>query len=78
MVAEMVCPACGTGVSGHFDLPLLSRLTDKEQEFVLGFVLSSGSLKEIAGKLGVSYPTVRNMLDDIIEKLKTVSDESVQ
>jgi hypothetical protein len=30
----------------------------------------SGSLKDMANKLKVSYPTVRNKLDDLIEKIK--------
>jgi hypothetical protein len=33
-------------------------------------VKASGSLKEMAGILKVSYPTVRNRLDDVISKLK--------
>ncbi|WP_196069634.1 DUF2089 family protein, partial [Bacteroides thetaiotaomicron] len=43
--------------------------SEKEQQFVLDFVKSSGSLKDMAKNIGVSYPTVRNMLDDIIDKL---------
>jgi hypothetical protein len=34
------------------------------------FVLASGSLKEIAEKTGVSYPTVRSRLDKVIEVLR--------
>lgn len=56
-------------VCGNFELPLLARLSEKEQQFVLDFVKSSGSLKDMAKNIGVSYPTVRNMLDDIIDKL---------
>ena len=44
-------------------------MSEKEQQFVLDFVKSSGSLKDMAKNIGVSYPTVRNMLDDIIDKL---------
>ena len=36
---------------------------------VCDFVKSSGSLKDMAKSMGVSYPTVRNILDDLIEKL---------
>jgi len=49
----------------------LLSLTEEEQNFVLEFFLSSGSLKEMAQKMGNSYPTVRNKLDDMIEKIKT-------
>jgi hypothetical protein len=51
-------------------LPVLAQLSKEDQEFALQFILFSGSLKDMANKMGVSYPTVRNRLDDLIEKLK--------
>ena len=71
-VANMVCDQCGTDVSGVFDLPVLTRLTEEEQRFMLEFVKASGSLKDMAKQMGVSYPTVRNYLDDLIEKLNNM------
>lgn len=69
-VSQLSCTSCETTVSGNYLLPTFLRLTAEEQSFVLAFILSGGSLKEMASKLGKSYPTVRNLLDDIIEKLK--------
>ncbi len=68
-VTQLGCPACKTLISGNFPLPELLTLNCDEQQFVLDFVRSSGSLKLMAQNLKLSYPTVRNMLDDIIEKL---------
>lgn len=68
-VGRLFCEECNTEVCGNFELPLLARLTEKEQQFVLDFVKSSGSLKDMAKNIGVSYPTVRNILDDLIDKL---------
>lgn len=65
-VAQLKCSHCETSVNGNFALPLFLRLTPKEQEFILDFFLSSGSLKEMAAQQGISYPTVRNQLDDMI------------
>lgn len=73
-VAKMVCDQCGTEVSGVFDLPVLTRLTEEEQRFILEFVKASGSLKDMAKQMGVSYPTVRNYLDDLIEKLNKMEE----
>jgi hypothetical protein len=42
----------------------------EDQSFILEFIKSSGSLKEMARLLRLSYPTVRNRLDEIIERLK--------
>ncbi|MFP5438705.1 MAG: DUF2089 family protein [Bacteroidia bacterium] len=69
-VAQLACPECSTQVSGTFGLPALARLTEDEQEFIIQFVISGGSLKEMAAFTGVSYPTVRNRLDDLIQKIK--------
>ena len=63
------CEACETVVSGKFELPVLARISAEDQHFILDFIKSSGSLKEMAQKLNLSYPTVRNMLDDLILKL---------
>ena len=48
----------------------LADLDDEDLSFVKKFILASGSLKEIAGLYGVSYPTVRLRLDRLIQKIK--------
>lgn len=63
------CSSCQTSINGMFELPLFLKLDQREQDFVIEFVLSSGSLKIMAQKLKLSYPTVRNMLDDLIQKI---------
>lgn len=68
-VGKLYCSGCHTEVSGSFVLPQLARLNEKEQQFALDFLKSGGSLKEMARSMGLSYPTVRNLLDDLIEKL---------
>jgi hypothetical protein len=72
-VSRLFCDECRTEVSGTFDLPLLARLDEKEQAFVIDFVKSSGSLKDMAKSMGISYPTVRNFLDELIDKLNKMN-----
>ncbi len=67
-----MCPECGTAVQGDYLLPALSRLGSEDQQFALAFILRSGSLKEMARLYGVSYPTVRNRLDDLIARLGAI------
>lgn len=69
-VKSLICGNCATEVSGEFELPLLASLPPDNQAFILDFVKSSGSLKLMAEKLKLSYPTVRNMLDDIIRRIE--------
>lgn len=71
-VARLACPECGTTVQGDYLLPALSRLGSEDQQFALAFILRSGSLKEMAKLYGVSYPTVRNRLDDLIARLSAI------
>lgn len=56
---------------GSSPLPVwLAELDDEDREFVRRFVLTSGSLKELADLYGVSYPTIRGRLNQVIEKVK--------
>ena len=64
------CDNCETEVSGLYDLPVLALLSSEDQQFILRFVINSGSLKEMSSELKLSYPTVRNMLNEIITKIK--------
>lgn len=75
-VSQLSCAHCGTSVTGNYALPVLLRLSEEERQFMLDFFLCSGSLKELAVRMGNSYPTVRNKLDDIIAKIGQMNDES--
>lgn len=48
----------------------MADLEDEDLSFIKRFVLASGSLKEMAGVYGVSYPTVRLRLDRLIQKIR--------
>jgi len=65
------CESCQTEVTGLYDLPVLALLPENDQQFILRFVKNSGSLKDMASQLKLSYPTVRNMLNEIITKIET-------
>lgn len=66
---RLACRSCGTALEGQFEIPALLQLPPDDLAFVSAFVRSSGSLKAVAAQLGVSYPTVRNRLDEILQKL---------
>ncbi|MCI8436238.1 MAG: DUF2089 domain-containing protein [Lawsonibacter sp.] len=48
----------------------MAGLEEEEVAFIRKFILASGSLKEVAGQYGVTYPTVRLRLDRLIQKIK--------
>ncbi|NCT17499.1 MAG: DUF2089 domain-containing protein [Flavobacteriia bacterium] len=76
-VAQLKCEHCNTSVGGNFALPIFLKLHQEEQDFMMQFFMTSGSLKEMAKQMGNSYPTIRNKLDDIIEKLRTLKEENL-
>ncbi len=51
------------------------NLDTEDLNFIKRFILASGSLKEMAGQYGVSYPTVRLRLDRLIQKIQ-IFDEN--
>ena len=69
-VKSLICPQCDTEIQGQYQLPTLASLNGDDQAFILEFMKASGSLKEMAKLLHLSYPTVRNRLDEIIERVK--------
>ena len=73
-IKTMQCEGCDTRIEGLYDLPLIMRLPDEDVRFVEDFVLCSGSLKEMAKTMGLSYPSVRNRLDDIIERMNNLKN----
>ena len=70
-VKSLHCAECDTTISGQFEVHPILRLSVEEQQFVMAFIRCSGSLKQMAADMGLSYPTVRNILDDIISKLQS-------
>ncbi|MFR9071409.1 MAG: DUF2089 family protein [Paraclostridium sp.] len=48
----------------------IENLDEEDINFIKKFILSSGSLKEVATLYGVTYPTVRLRLDKLIQKIK--------
>ena len=48
----------------------MAGLEEEDVTFIKRFVLSSGSLKDMARQYEVTYPTVRLRLDRLIQKIQ--------
>jgi len=53
----------------------IDLLSEEDLAFMKRFLLTSGSLKELAAAYGVTYPTVRLRLDRLIEKVKVIDSQ---
>ncbi len=67
---KIECSDCLTTFDGKFDIPVLLKLSEENLKFILDFVKCSGSLKEMAKQQGVSYPTLRNRLNELIDEVE--------
>lgn len=68
-VERMVCRGCGLAVEGAVEISALGQLDLDDQVFVTAFVRGHGSIKRMEALFGISYPTVKNRLNRIVQKL---------
>ena len=66
IVTELSCPDCDTVIKGRFTLGRLALLSPEQLEFVEVFLRCDGKIKRVEIELGISYPTVRSRLNEII------------
>lgn len=70
IVTNLACESCDLSVKGRFAVATpFSALPAEQVDFILTFLAARGSIKEVEKRLGISYPTVRNRLDAVIEAL---------
>ncbi|HKM17049.1 MAG TPA: DUF2089 domain-containing protein [Limnochordia bacterium] len=68
-IIKLHCKSCDTTLAGRFAPCKFCQLTTEQQQFVEVFLASRGNIKEVERLLGMSYPTVRSRLDQVIESL---------
>ncbi len=74
-VVKIECESCKTKFEGQFEIPYLFKLSPDDLKFVIEFIKSSGSLKEMAQQYQISYPTMRNRLNELIERLQILEQD---
>ena len=68
-VARLRCSECAISIDGEFALPALLKLSGAQIDFVEVFIKNRGVIRDVERELGVSYPTVRARLDEVIAAL---------
>ena len=69
LVTRLVCRNCGTAIEGRFTMGRLFQLTPEQIHFVEVFLRCEGKLNHVQEELGLSYPTVRSRLTEVISAL---------
>jgi hypothetical protein len=76
VIRELHCTTCDITIRGEFSPGTagpFSQLNDEQLAFLHLFVTSRGNMSDVERSLGVSYPTVRAKLDDLIGALTAPS-----
>ncbi|WHY84190.1 DUF2089 domain-containing protein [Neobacillus novalis] len=68
-IMKLQCTHCQTTVENEFQFSKLAALSQEQLHFIEIFLKCRGNIKEVEKELGISYPTVRGKLDDIISSL---------
>jgi hypothetical protein len=68
-VARLHCPSCDTSIEGQFASGHFANLTAEQLDFVVTFVRCEGKINRMEQEIGLSYPTIRNRLHEVIRAL---------
>lgn len=77
-VTRLEAPASGVVIEGRFVPNEFALMPEKQLEFLRLFVRTKGNLKEIERILGVSYPTVRQRMENMLQSLGYQADEDTE
>ncbi len=80
IITRFFCPDCQTSVEGSFFLQQspFQNLNQEQMNFLLTFVRSEGRLNRMEEILGLSYPTLKNRLNDVIMALGFQPEKEIQ
>ena len=81
LVRELHCNRCDIQLRGSFTTGApgpFARLSEDQLAFLRLFVTSRGNLSDIERTLGVSYPTVRAKLDDLIGAMQEPDEANAE
>ena len=75
---QLSCEDCSATIQGELPVSRLSILSEEQQHFIESFLVARGSIKEAEKLLGISYPTVKRRLDEIVHALGHPTSEAQQ
>lgn len=68
-ITRLSCRHCHSSLEGEFTSCKFCQLQADQTEFIEVFVRCRGNIKEVEKEMGISYPTVRARLDNVIQAL---------
>ena len=79
-ITRLHCPSCDTSIEGRFTGGPIAHLTAEHLDFIVTFVRCEGKINRMEQELGLSYPTIRNRLHEVIRALgfEPGKDETIE
>ena len=68
-IIELRCKKCGTLIRGRFKPCEFCELGEQHMQFLRTFLRARGNLSEVAKRMGISHPTARQRLKDLLMAL---------
>ena len=68
-VTELTCEESGVVIRGKFRLPDGAEMPDEQRKFLSVFIRARGVISTVERELGLSYPTVRSKLDNLLKAM---------
>jgi hypothetical protein len=69
IVTRLHCRACDSTIEGRFNTGPFEGLSPEQLSFVETFVRCEGKITRMEDEIGLSYPTIRNRLHEIIRAM---------
>ena len=68
-VTRLHCGSCGTTLEGDFSVGRFGRLSRDQLALLESFLRARGNLRDMERELGISYPTVRSRVEQLVRSL---------
>ena len=75
-LTRLGCASCGCEIGGHFQPCAFCALSPAELDVLRVFLASRGNVRELEKHLGVSYPTARARLTQVLGRLGLADTEA--
>lgn len=69
IIKKVYIPEDNITIEGDFQLSNIASLNEEDQKFIFAFIKTHGSIKQMESIFNISYPTVKNKLNELSKKI---------
>jgi len=69
ILKKVYIPEDDITIEGDFQLSNIATLSEEDQKFIFAFIKTHGSIKQMEAIFNISYPTVKNKLNELSKKI---------